>query len=338
MPRKVLRWFALALRQISPAEICLCAINISALILFGYEPRFLYPWAIIALCDLLALGAHGAWLYGGGDCVFGPWHNGAILPLFIRCIAFLLLLTTNVRPENAVLNICFWYVVVITSICYAFYGILLTMHEYNHTWLDGTRGHVGVPNWISISRMALSILVPHVFATQSLGPDSNTIATITLAVAISTDAIDGFCARRLNQITKIGKVLDPLGDKVIFYPTAVAFIVATNGTFYLEAPTLQVAFFVTMAIMLARDICFILWFALFYSKLKNGIGASIVDKIRMVFMCIWLGACAPMLTFTDFRAALSLVSFVCIAIVAILSIASIVVDLRRVQPLIRDNS
>jgi CDP-diacylglycerol--glycerol-3-phosphate 3-phosphatidyltransferase len=46
-------------------------------------------------------------------------------------------------------------------------------------------------------------------------------AFLVFAVASATDAIDGYIARRRNQITNFGKLMDPLADKIL---TATAFI------------------------------------------------------------------------------------------------------------------
>ena len=35
-----------------------------------------------------------------------------------------------------------------------------------------------------------------------------------IAIAVATDLLDGFLARKLHQVTDLGKVLDPLADKI----------------------------------------------------------------------------------------------------------------------------
>jgi CDP-diacylglycerol--glycerol-3-phosphate 3-phosphatidyltransferase len=67
-----------------------------------------------------------------------------------------------------------------------------------------------VPNTLSVARMGLAVVV---FAL--IGVERYLLAAAVFAVAALTDALDGYLARRLNQVTPIGRQLDPLVDKVI---------------------------------------------------------------------------------------------------------------------------
>jgi CDP-diacylglycerol--glycerol-3-phosphate 3-phosphatidyltransferase len=67
-----------------------------------------------------------------------------------------------------------------------------------------------VPNTLSVARMVLSVVV---FAL--IGMERYFLAAAVFGVAAITDALDGYLARRLNQVTPIGRQLDPLVDKVI---------------------------------------------------------------------------------------------------------------------------
>ncbi len=67
------------------------------------------------------------------------------------------------------------------------------------------------PNIISMSRMVLSFVL---FALLSF-TDWWTSAAVLFVIAIATDAVDGYIARKYNLITTFGRILDPLVDKVI---------------------------------------------------------------------------------------------------------------------------
>ncbi len=67
------------------------------------------------------------------------------------------------------------------------------------------------PNIISMSRMVLSFVL---FALLS-STDWWTTSAILFVVAIATDAIDGYIARKYQLVTTFGRILDPLVDKVI---------------------------------------------------------------------------------------------------------------------------
>ncbi len=68
-----------------------------------------------------------------------------------------------------------------------------------------------IPNVLSLVRLALIPL----FAWLYLDDEGNLYwAMLVLLFSGLTDVVDGFVARRFNQITEIGKLLDPLADKL----------------------------------------------------------------------------------------------------------------------------
>ena len=70
-----------------------------------------------------------------------------------------------------------------------------------------------IPNMLSLFRLCL---IP-IYITLYLGAKNNTdlfLAASILAVSCLTDLIDGKIARHFNMISNVGKILDPLADKL----------------------------------------------------------------------------------------------------------------------------
>jgi len=87
--------------------------------------------------------------------------------------------------------------------------------------LDGDGGVLTVPNLITAVRLAcLPLFVWLVFGAHEQGP-----AAILLAVLGATDWVDGLVARRFHQVSTIGKVLDPLADRLLVGTAVIAIIV-----------------------------------------------------------------------------------------------------------------
>ncbi len=80
-----------------------------------------------------------------------------------------------------------------------------------------------VPNILSIFRL---ILVP-VFAVVFFQPfpHAHRWAALVYLVAFVTDIADGWIARHFNQITRLGRILDPLADKLMTFTVIVCITV-----------------------------------------------------------------------------------------------------------------
>lgn len=79
-----------------------------------------------------------------------------------------------------------------------------------------------VPNLISVLR----ILAIPVFLWVLLGRDQPGASAILLGVIAATDWLDGFVARRLGQVSEIGKFLDPLADRLVVFSSVIGGLLA----------------------------------------------------------------------------------------------------------------
>ncbi len=73
---------------------------------------------------------------------------------------------------------------------------------------------VTIPNLLTISRIFLFFVLVHYLKIAKDG-GSFFPAVITGSVMLLTDILDGWFARKLNQATFVGSILDPISDKLI---------------------------------------------------------------------------------------------------------------------------
>ncbi|MCP2321856.1 cardiolipin synthase [Hamadaea flava] len=78
-----------------------------------------------------------------------------------------------------------------------------------------------IPNAISFLRLLGVPLFLYLF----LGPHEWGWAVAVLAIGGTTDWIDGYLARRLGQVSRLGELMDPVADRLYILATIVAFTV-----------------------------------------------------------------------------------------------------------------
>jgi cardiolipin synthase (CMP-forming) len=95
-------------------------------------------------------------------------------------------------------------------------------------------------NLLSLSRILFVAPISWLLADPA--PESRLWALFVIMIAMATDLLDGLLARRMNQVTEFGKIIDPLADKIA------AAVVVIMMTFRGLIPV----WFVTL--MIVRDI------------------------------------------------------------------------------------
>ena len=70
-----------------------------------------------------------------------------------------------------------------------------------------------LPNILTMARMVA--LVPIVFLLIDGDPGARWAALAIFCVAAATDALDGWLARRMNIQSTLGRIIDPIADKVL---------------------------------------------------------------------------------------------------------------------------
>ena len=82
-----------------------------------------------------------------------------------------------------------------------------------------------IPNAITLSRIVLAPLL--LMLLWFHGPFWSTVIGFGFLVVSLTDLLDGYLARRNAAITRIGKLLDPMADKILVM-TAIVVLIAVD--------------------------------------------------------------------------------------------------------------
>ena len=81
---------------------------------------------------------------------------------------------------------------------------------------------MNLPTWITVSRLlAIPFLL---YGLHNLTATPRWVVLVVFLVAAGTDWLDGYLARSLNQVTELGKFLDPLVDKLLVLAPLLALV------------------------------------------------------------------------------------------------------------------
>jgi CDP-diacylglycerol--glycerol-3-phosphate 3-phosphatidyltransferase len=127
------------------------------------------------------------------------------------------------------------------------------------------------PNQVTVARFILTPIVYWLLLSHKFD-----IALLVFIVAASTDFIDGAMARTRNQITDLGKIIDPVADK---------FLILTI-LLYIGLDYLIVQIFIVFIVL---ELLAILLGAYFHSTAGRPIGANFYGKIKMILQSISVG-------------------------------------------------
>lgn len=117
-----------------------------------------------------------------------------------------------------------------------------------------------IPNLLSLLRL---LIIPFIFYFYLKG--NLWVAAALVILSGITDALDGYLARHLNQITPLGKVLDPIADKL----TQVALAVCLLSKFPEVIPL--------VAVLVIKELLMLFW------------GVRLLKAGKPPFSALWWG-------------------------------------------------
>lgn len=146
---------------------------------------------------------------------------------------------------------------------------------------------MNTPNKLTLLRVML-VPVFLVFLMISEIPYGHLVALVVFILASLTDLLDGYLARKNNQVTTFGKFLDPLADKVLVLAAMVCFI------------ELGLASSVAVIIIIAREFMVTSLRLVAVSSDGKVIAASMIGKVKTVIQMIAVIAILTMLSASHF--------------------------------------
>ncbi|MCE9629839.1 MAG: CDP-diacylglycerol--glycerol-3-phosphate 3-phosphatidyltransferase [Planctomycetia bacterium] len=129
-----------------------------------------------------------------------------------------------------------------------------------------------IPNILSLTRLLLAVVL---FVAMERGLP--TAAFWLFVVAASTDWVDGWWARRFGQVSRLGRILDPLVDKVIVCGSYVLLAGAGSAIAPWMVVVVVVRELVVTAIRAEME------------KSGRDFSAALSGKLKMVLQCLTIG-------------------------------------------------
>ncbi len=123
-------------------------------------------------------------------------------------------------------------------------------------------------NYLSLVRLFLAI--PFWFLLDNFQSIQIRYITIALCLfAAATDSLDGYLARKYNEITELGKIIDPLADKIVIGTIILKlFLIGEVDLFY-------------FLLIIGRDILIFVGGIIIARKLGKVLPSNILGKITV---------------------------------------------------------
>ena len=128
-----------------------------------------------------------------------------------------------------------------------------------------------IPNLLSLFRLILIPIYVHIYLNANTDREYM-FAGVIMAISCLTDLVDGKIARHFNMISNVGKVLDPMADKV----TQLALILCLSAKYPILYPVL--------ILFLTKEIFQLVVFLIHIRKGKALPGALMAGKICTTFL------------------------------------------------------
>ncbi len=137
------------------------------------------------------------------------------------------------------------------------------------TWESDTNRYFTWANIISMLRIVLTVPAVWLFAT-----DRWEWGLFILGVCVISDWLDGYVARKTNEVSDFGKLIDPLADKVVAAGMILLMIIRMEFPLWF------------LVVLMLRDGSIYIMKRIFYKRYKIVTGANIAGKAFILVLTI----------------------------------------------------
>lgn len=120
-----------------------------------------------------------------------------------------------------------------------------------------------IPNMLTLARLVMTVVFlimilyapPRYEQVELAFPGFLDIAFVIFVIAGLTDIVDGIVARRFKVTSKLGRMIDPLADKILVCGAFICFAIIGRPVLFDLGPTpLAVIHWATAAILILREV------------------------------------------------------------------------------------
>lgn len=129
-----------------------------------------------------------------------------------------------------------------------------------------------ISNLLSVSRIILLIPIYYLLKLQTT--TANYSAVFLMVMAASTDTFDGRLARRLNQVSDVGRILDPIADKICVAVAAIILVTTRDLPLWF------------LILIVARDLAILLVGLFLALKVKVVVESNILGKVTVTALAV----------------------------------------------------
>lgn len=149
------------------------------------------------------------------------------------------------------------------------------MSRFNDNVKDLFENWNTIPNWLCFLRIALIPVFSALFIKEKY-----IIAFVLMIVAALTDLFDGKIARKYNMVSNLGKILDPIADKL----SQIAIVVILLFKFWTSFPMLKYVLF----LFILKELLMVLGGALLMAKGMRPVAAEMWGKVATTVFYIFM--------------------------------------------------